>query len=431
MAFPNPKRSLVFGTIIALFFDNEWGIGMEVLLNQMRPTLTIVEMDNIIHNLRALMKLTDKQAKTMAVVKADAYGHGIIEVSKACLENGANCLAVAILEEGILLRENGVKAPILVLGTTFPERARDIVKYDLIQGVSASETIKALALAAKNAKKPAKIHIKVETGMNRLGAIPGQDLKAFITALKSNRDFLSVEGAFSHFAKADAADKSYAEHQYGVFLEGIGELESAGFNNLMKHMANSAAIIDLPHTHLDMVRQGISLYGYYPSPDVRQSIDLRPAMSWITHVAHIKRIAAGSPIGYGCTHKATRESVIATLPVGYADGYPRLLSNCGKVIMRERKAPVTGRVCMDQLMVDVTDIEHVKIGDQVILIGQQDDERTTADDLANLTGTISYEILTGISPRVPRIINYKGERIFEDRLNSRKLYLSKRKLHLY
>lgn len=398
---------------------------MQALLSNIRPTYIVVEMDNIVHNLGVLMKTTAKHAKTMAVVKADAYGHGIAEVSKACLEKGADCLAVAILEEGIFLRENGVKAPILILGATFPERARDVVNYDLIQGVSAIETVEALASAARETRKLARIHVKVETGMNRLGAVPGEELTMLAEALKKNRDFLSVEGVFSHFAQADAADKSYADAQFAQFLKGVEDLEKAGFNKLVRHIANSAAIIDLPDTHLDMVRQGISLYGYYPSAEVRQGIDLRPAMSWITHVAHIKRIAAGSPIGYGCTHVTERESVIATLPVGYADGYPRLLSNRGKVIIRGQKAPIVGRVCMDQLMVDVTDVAAAAIGDQVVLLGRQGSEKITADELAGLTGTISYEILTGIGSRVPRVINYQGDSTVVDRLNYRKLHLIK------
>lgn len=393
---------------------------MKVSLEQLRPTLVIVEMDNIIHNLCELKKITSKRAKTMAVVKADAYGHGSLEVSKACIESGVDYLAVAILEEGIYLRKNGIKAPILILGATFPERVCDIINYNLIQAVSSVELVNALGLAAREMKRTACIHVKVETGMNRLGAIPGKDLNNLIEALIKNRDFLRVEGVFSHFAQADSKDKSYAEIQYRAFLEGVKELAAAGFNNLVKHMANSAAIIDLPGMHLDMVRQGISLYGYYPSTEVQQNVDLRPAMSWITHIAHIKRIDRGSPIGYGCSYLTERKSVIATLPVGYADGYPRILSNCGNVIIRGQKVPIVGRVCMDQLMVDITDLADVKTGDQVVLIGEQNGEKVTADDLANLIGTISYEILTGISPRVSRVTNFKSNILIEDRLNNRR-----------
>ena len=398
---------------------------MEVSLKEIRPTFVVVEVDNIIHNLCELKRLTAKKSKSMAVVKADAYGHGALEVSRACCENGIDYLGVAILEEGIFLREHGVTKPILILGATFPERANDVVKYELTQGVSSVELVKALSFAAKEMKKTALVHIKIETGMNRLGAIPGVELKELIQVLDDEREYIKVEGVFSHFAKADAEDKAYAMEQVDVFAEGIEELEEAGFTNLVKHISNSAAILELPQAHIDMVRQGISLYGYYPSQEVRHDIDLRPALSWITHIAHIKRIAAGSCIGYGCTYVTERESVIATLPVGYADGYPRLLSNCGSVIVRGSKAPIVGRVCMDQMMVDVTDIRDVDVKDAAILIGKQGRETITADDLASQTGTISYEILTGISQRVPRVFKAKGELLMEDRLNSRKKQLKK------
>lgn len=396
---------------------------MESVLKQVRPTYIVIEMDNIIHNLQELMRYTAKGAKTMAVVKADAYGHGIVEVSKICCDNGADCLGVAILEEGIFLRENGVQAPILILGATFPERAEDVIKHDLIQGVSSVAIVQSLAEAARKLKKEARVHVKIETGMNRIGAIPGVDMDHLVEELKMNRDYIKVEGAFSHFAKADEKDKSYAGIQYGNLLRGLEQLAGAGFRDILRHMANSAGIIDLPETHLNMVRQGISLYGYYPSREVRQDVDLKPALSWITHVAHIKVISEGESVGYGCTYVAGKESMIATLPVGYADGYPRALSNCGCVLIHGCKAPIVGRVCMDQLMVDVSSIEGVKTGDQAILIGQQGEVAITAEDMANQIGTISHEILTGIATRVPRIFNYQNSCSLEDRMKHQKYLL--------
>lgn len=396
---------------------------MESVLKHMRPTYIVIEMDNIVHNLKELMRLTARGAKTMAVVKADAYGHGIVEVSKICCDNGADYLGVAILEEGIFLRENGVQAPILILGATFPERADDVIKHDLIQGVSSVAIIQSLGQVAREMKKTARVHIKIETGMNRIGATPGTDMTNLVEELKKNQDCIKVEGAFSHFAKADEKDKSYAAIQYDNFSKGLDQLTGAGFNNILFHMANSAGIIDLPETHLDMVRQGISLYGYYPSREVRQDVDLKPALSWITHVAHIKVISEGEFVGYGCTYAAKKESIIATLPVGYADGYPRALSNCGSVLIHGSKAPVVGRVCMDQLMVDVSLIGGVKAGDQAILIGQQGDAAITAEDMANQIGTISHEILTGIATRVPRIFNYQNSCSVEDRMKHQKYLL--------
>lgn len=396
---------------------------MEPALKQIRPTYIVIEMDNIIHNLKVLMRFTARGAKTMAVVKADAYGHGIVEVSQACYDNGADYLGVAILEEGIFLRENGVKAPIVILGSTFPERAEDVIEHDLIQGVSSVAIVRSLAQAARKMKKNARVHIKIETGMNRIGAIPGADLSHLIEELKDNQDCIKVEGAFSHFAKADEKDKSYAAIQYGNFSKGLEQLAGAGLNDILRHMANSAGIIDLPETHLDMVRQGICLYGYYPSHEVRQDVDLKPALTWITHVAHIKVIPGGEFVGYGCTYAVKNKSMIATLPVGYADGYPRALSNCGSVLIHGSKAPIVGRVCMDQLMVDVSSIEGVKTGDQAILIGQQGVAAITAEDMATQIGTISHEILTGIATRVPRIFKYQNFCSVENRMKHQKYLL--------
>lgn len=396
---------------------------MEFSLHQLRSTYIDIDLDAIGHNFQALARLTREKTKLMAVVKADAYGHGALEVSKACCSAGADYLAVAILEEGIFLRENGLKTPILILGATPAQRAGEVVNYDLTQEVSSPELVKALAASARAAKKQAKVHVKIETGMNRLGAVPGGDLNDLIASLKAHRHDLNVEGAFSHFAKADAQDKAYAADQYEVFEAGIKALTDAGFSPLLKHIANSAAIIDLPQMNLDMVRQGISLYGYFPSREVRQTVDLRPALSWITHIAHLKKVPAGSAIGYGCTYTAEQEATIATLPVGYADGYPRLLSNRGHVLVRGRRAPIVGRICMDQLMVDVTGIPGAALGDEAVLIGAQAGQRISADDLADQTGTISYEILTGIGSRVPRVTRQGGRMVLvEDRFRGRTLW---------
>lgn len=370
--------------------------------DSVRWTRAIVDLDAIAHNVRELKRAARPGSELMAVVKADGYGHGAVQVAETCLRAGAARLAVAIVEEGRELREAGITAPILILGATPPERAREVVAYDLTAAVFTPELAKALAAAAAGRGARAKVHLKIETGMGRIGLPPGEDLRS-LARLCRDLGSLEIEGAFSHLALADAADKSYSDFQRANFERALADLAAVGVRPPLRHLANSAATIEMPDYHYELVRPGISLYGYYPADEMERRLDLRPALSWTTRVAWVKEVPPGTAIGYGCTHVTRETTRIATLPLGYADGYPRALSNQGEVLVRGQRAPIVGRVCMDQIMVDVGRIPGVAIGDEVVLIGEQGGQRITADDLATKVGTISYEILTNVSKRVPRI----------------------------
>jgi alanine racemase len=368
-----------------------------------RPAWAEISLANVAHNMQELRRVTQKNARMMAVVKAHAYGHGAVPVSRTALANGADYLGVAIVAEAQELRIAGIDAPILVLGYTPPEQAPEAIELNLAQTVYTMEAAEAISMAAVKLRKKAKIHIKIDTGMGRLGFLT--DLKTPSEILKiAGLPGLDIEGLFTHFAVADAREKSFTREQYEKFLEVSSEIEKFGLEIPIKHAANSAAIIDLPDMHLDMVRAGVSIYGLYPSEEVmKDKIDLKPALSLKARVSYVKKVKAGTGVSYGRTFITDRDTTIATIPVGYADGYTRLLSHKAMVIIRGQKVPVLGTVCMDQFMVDVTAVPDVKIGDEVVLIGQQGGQSITADELARLIGTINYEIVCMISDRVPRI----------------------------
>lgn len=368
-----------------------------------RPVWVEVDLDNIGHNVRAHKKLIAPGVKLMAVVKANGYGHGVIPIANAALHNGAEQLAVAILDEGLQLRKAGFGVPILILGYTPPEQAADVVKNNLTQTVYTVAEAQALSWAAVQQRKTARVHVKIDTGMSRLGFVPGAESVNQIIEL-SKLPNLNVEGIFTHFADADNDDKTYTEKQFLLFKNLLFQLEQHGLTIPIRHCANSAATIDLPHTHLDMVRAGISLYGYYPSELVDKSkIALKPAFFLKARVAHVKTVPAGTSISYGCTYTTAKTSQIATIPIGYADGFPRAMGNRGEMLIHGQKAPVIGRVCMDQCMVDVTDIEGVQSGDEAVLIGAQGDQVLTVEDYAQKLNTINYEVVCMIRQRVPRI----------------------------
>lgn len=374
-----------------------------------RPTRAEINLDNLQHNISEIKRITSSGAFLCAVVKADAYGHGAVEVANTALSCGARYLAVAILEEAVFLREAGIKAPILILGFTPEEQFDKIVEYGITQTVYNLNSAKLLSKKAKECGVKAKVHIKLDTGMSRIG-FPART--SCLTDIEEifKLPGIEVEGVFTHFAKADERDKSFTKEQYEKFDMIIKALDSRGFRIPIKHVANSAAIIDLPEMHLDMVRPGIVLYGIYPSDEVkREKINLKPVMSFKTRVSHVKRVPAGTPISYGGTFVTKRESVIATLPVGYADGYPRLLSSRAEVLIKGKRAPIVGRICMDQCMVDVTDVPGVMPGDDVELFGEGKNGGVTADEIARIVGTIPYEIVCGISKRVPRIYIKNGK----------------------
>jgi alanine racemase len=351
----------------------------------------------------------------MAVVKADAYGHGAVEVSKEVLAAGVDYLGVAFFDEALELRNAGITAPILVLGYTPPEginRARDLDVTIAVYSRDVLEALREQSRKQENAsQKKLKIHIKLDTGMGRLGLHTEADAIPFIeeALLLPNVD---VEGLFTHYANADEVDKSYTLEQYGRFERIVSYFTEKGETFPYIHAGNSAAAIDLPGLTYSMVRLGISMYGLYPSEDVDQTkIELKPVLSLKTGIVHLKTLPAGSGVSYGTIYHTKGDEQIGTLPIGYADGYSRMLSGKAEVLVRGKRVPIVGRICMDQCMINVSDVPDVGALDEVVLIGEQGEERITAEDVARQLGTINYEIICMISHRVARVYVRNGERV--------------------
>lgn len=369
-----------------------------------------INLDAIVKNVDNLMALTKENTGALAVVKADGYGHGDVAVAKAVAQKVTG-YAVATLDEAVNLRENGVKKPILVLGYVDPYEFDILVSYEITATVFDVETAQLLADAARVQKKQAHCHIKVDTGMRRIGLEPDENGIAIvkqITALKE----LSADGIFTHFAASDETDKTSAEHQFKLFTDFTGRLEKEGIHFTYRHCANSAAVIDMPQVNLDMVRLGIAMYGMYPSDEVKkEKVELFPALDLKSHITMVKEIPAGEKVSYGGTFTTTRTTKLATVSVGYGDGYPRALSSKGYVLVRGQKAPIVGRVCMDQMMVDVTDIENVTRADIVTLIGKDGDAEITVEEIAALAGTFNYEFVCDLGKRIPRSYYLNGEYI--------------------
>ena len=369
-----------------------------------------INLDSIVKNVDNLMALTKENTGALAVVKADGYGHGDVAVAKAVAQKVTG-YAVATLDEAVNLRENGVKKPILVLGYVDPYEFDILVSYEITATVFDVETAQLLADAARVQKKQAHCHIKVDTGMRRIGLEPDENGIAIvkqITALKE----LSADGIFTHFAASDETDKTSAEHQFKLFTDFTGRLEKEGIHFTYRHCANSAAVIDMPQVDLDMVRLGIAMYGMYPSDEVKkEKVELFPALDLKSHITMVKEIPAGEKVSYGGTFTTTRTTKLATVSVGYGDGYPRALSSKGYVLVRGQKAPIVGRVCMDQMMVDVTDIENVTRADIVTLIGKDGDAEITVEEIAALAGTFNYEFVCDLGKRIPRSYYLNGEYI--------------------
>ena len=369
-----------------------------------------INLDAIVKNVDNLMALTKENTGALAVVKADGYGHGDVAVAKAVAQKVTG-YAVATLDEAVNLRENGVKKPILVLGYVDPYEFDILVSYEITATVFDVETAQLLADAARVQKKQAHCHIKVDTGMRRIGLEPDENGIAIvkqITALKE----LSADGIFTHFAASDETDKTSAEHQFKLFTDFTGRLEKEGIHFTYRHCANSAAVIDMPQVDLDMVRLGIAMYGMYPSDEVKkEKVELFPALDLKSHITMVKEIPAGEKVSYGGTFTTTRTTKLATVSVGYGDGYPRALSSKGYVLVRGQKAPIVGRVCMDQMMVDVTDIENVTRADIVTLIGKDGDAEITVEEIAALAGTSNYEFVCDLGKRIPRSYYLNGEYI--------------------
>ncbi len=376
-------------------------------MKPIRPTAAFVSLDDIAHNLNAFRSLLPAETELMAVVKADAYGHGAVDVARHVLSAGANRLAVAVVDEAIELRRSQIGAPILILGHTAPDMADLVARFGLSAAVMEPDFALALSDAGVRNNRRVKVHLKVDTGMNRLGVRPHEAIG--FAEFVNNLPALDLEGVFTHFASADAPDLTAARHQLGRFLNVCEGLASRGLR-LVRHAANTAAIISLPESHLDMVRLGIGMYGLYPSRHMAGCLGLRPAMSLRSHISMVKWIDDGERVGYGGTFVAQGPRRIATVPVGYADGYSRQMSNRGRAIVSGTVVPLVGMVCMDQLMLDVTEVD-CRPYDEVTLLGSSANAALSADDLADIIGTINYEVTSSLGPRVPRIYMRKNREV--------------------
>lgn len=364
-----------------------------------------VDLKAIAHNIRELRRITNPKARFMAIVKANAYGHGMIEVARQSLENGAEALGVGNIEEGIQLRKASIDAPVLIFGYTSPVHVKKLIELDLTQTVYSYETSRALSEAVAAYGKKIKVHIKVDTGMGRLGLLRGiKDNSLSEVESISRLPMLELEGIYTHFATADKSDRSYAGKQFEIFMDFLNQLRIAGLEIPVTHAANSAAIINMPETHLDMVRAGISIYGLYTSKEVDRSIiKLKPAMELKTKIIHLKKVPAGFKVSYGTTYETEKPTTIATVSIGYADGLSRLLSSKGRMLVCGQSAPIVGRVCMDMTMLDVGKIPEIAIGDEVLVFGKQGNASISVDEIASTINTINYEVVSTIMERVPRI----------------------------
>lgn len=371
-------------------------------MNLLHPIWAEINLDNLIFNINEIKKKSNN-SEIIGVVKANAYGHGAVEVSKALLDNGINRLAVANIIEAIELRESDINCPIMLLGISEDYAIDSILKYNVEPTVSSYNFAFKLNEKAKELNKNINIHIAIDSGMGRIGfKQEDKDLADIIDISKLSN--LQIESIFSHFSTADSKDKEYSLKQIEIYNSFLNKLEASGVKINKRNLCNSAAIIDLPESHYDYVRPGIIQYGYYPSDEVDiEHFNIKPVLTWKTRVIHIKELNEGEYIGYGKTFKTNRKSIIATLPVGYADGYSRGLSNKGKVIINGKLAPIVGNVCMDQFMVDITDIPDVKLDNEVILLGSCENVKFDAHDMAEVLNTISYEVLCLIGRRAPRV----------------------------
>lgn len=363
-----------------------------------------VNLDAIRHNLQEVRKKLEDSTKLMVIIKADAYGHGAVPLAKAIGEGGKiDYYGVAIIEEAVELRKAGITTPILILGYTPKEQYDLVVEYDVAQTIFQYEMAEALSEEAKRQGKTAKIHIKLDTGMTRIGFSDTQESVDDIKRIAKLQS-IQIEGLFSHFAQADETDKSSTENQLKRYIAFHTLLEKENIVIPMKHIANSAGIIEFPKAYFNMVRCGIATYGIYPSDMVdKEGIKLLPAMELKTHVIYVKEVEPGVGVSYGATFVTNKKTRIATIPVGYADGYSRNLSNTGKVIIHGQYAPIIGRICMDQFMVDITELAEVKQGDMVTLLGRDGDAYISAEELAQWSHSFSYELVCTVGKRIPRV----------------------------
>ncbi|MEC0213242.1 alanine racemase [Paenibacillus ehimensis] len=367
-----------------------------------RPTRVEISLDALRHNLGEFRRVLPQHVRMMAVVKADAYGHGAVEVCREALQCGVEYIAVAFLDEGLELRQAGITAPILVLGYTPPEGLETAWANEITLNIYTHELLDEWErLGAK--ERPLNIHIKIDSGMNRLGLTDAEEAITLIERAMRTPG-IRVEGLFTHFACADETDKGYTLEQYGRFKRIVDYFTQKGIQFPYVHAGNSAAGIDTPDLSFNMVRLGIGMYGLYPSEEVnRQQIDLRPVLSIKSSVVMVKRVPEGSGISYGIVYRTQGEETIATLPIGYADGFSRMLTGKAHVLIRGRRVPVVGRICMDQCMLNVSELPDIQMGEEVVILGSQGEDRITAEEHAAWLGTINYEVVCMISHRVPRV----------------------------
>jgi alanine racemase len=375
---------------------------MNNIKTNLRPAWLEINLNKYENNIKLIKNKLNEDTLLTAVVKADAYGHGAVEISKKALKSGADRLSVAIIDEAVELRKAGLKdTPILILGWTPKEQYRKIIKYDLVQTIYDYQNALSLNNIAKKLDKNAKIHIKIDTGMSRLGIKPEKGL-SFVKKVNKLSNII-IEGIYTHFSSADESDKEFTFKQYDIFKKLISKLEKNEINIPVKHVSNSAAFLDIPELQMDMVRIGIISYGLWPSQKVKRRINLKPVMSLKSRLAHFKTVEKGTPISYGRTFKTDKKSKIGTIPLGYADGYNRLLSSGFEIIINGKRVPIVGRICMDQFMVDLSSVENVEKGDIVTLIGEDNGEKITADEMAEKLETINYEVVSSFTKRLPRI----------------------------
>lgn len=366
---------------------------------QSYTTYIEVDLDAIAHNVRTARQFVDP-AQVMAVVKANAYGHGAVEVAKTALENGASWLGVARVIEGAQLRQAGITAPILVMSYAVPLEMQVAVVFDLTMTVTELEVAEALSTYASRLHRSAKVHVKVDTGMGRYGLLP-KEVVGFLNEIRKLPN-LEIQGLYTHFSTADDPNKTYTQKQFEVFKKVAVAVEKGGYQMPMYHAANSAATMYHPETHLDIVRLGVAMYGLRPNAAVAPAFEIRPALTFKSHVARVRVLPKGASLGYGRTYVTPAEMPIALVPVGYGDGYHRMLSNRGAVLINGRRAPIVGRVSMDQIMLDVSGVGDVQAGDEVVVMGRQGREHITAEEIGAWGDTINYEVTTGLLPRVPR-----------------------------
>jgi len=377
-------------------------------IKELRPVWAEINLDNLAHNIQEVKRVVKDGTLITAVIKADGYGHGAVQIAETLIENGADRLAVATLSEAIQLRKSYKDIPILILGYTPNDSASLVIKYDIIQTIYTYDQAAALSKKAVELDDEVKVHIKIDTGMSRLGMQPNEDSIEIIKQINMLPN-LTIEGMFTHFAVADEIDKEFTYNQAEKFNFVCEALKEADIDIPIKHVSNSAAIIDLPELNYNMVRAGIMLYGLYPSNDVdKEKVRLKEVMSLKARVSHVKEVEEGIGVSYGLTYKTDKKSKLATLPIGYADGYTRMLSGKANALVKGEKVPVVGRICMDQCMIDATGLD-VTSGDEVVLFGSDGKKHITIDEVAQSINTINYEIVCMISKRVPRVYVKNGD----------------------